>query len=218
MQDLHVVGVDPGALITCLFFYHHAAKMRRSHRTVRDFFAAAVGLAAVARLRATTRDVRLAPGLRADANRATAWALTLTVWPLVWNALADEAAPAAKVGFLWPFVVLAGDLYGATARVEKARAPTRLEQGTVCSLAMWLCGMASMSGAKTPAHQRLFVLPLLAYVVLVVPSSGDESVTLVAPLQHATSACITGLLIAGVLYRREMLPAADVSTAARAPA
>ena len=195
-----------------VFFFYSPRSMSRMSATrhiVRDLVIVAVGLAVVERLSVIMRDVRLTPGLRADVQRAKAWALTLSVWPLVWNGMAIDAAPAAKVGFFWPFAVLLSDLYLVAPRLGEARARTRLEQGTVCSMAIVLCGMASMSGAKTPAHQRLFVLPLLAYVVLVVPSVGDEASSIVAPLQHTVFACITGLFIAGVLYRREMLPLAE---------
>lgn len=187
--------------------------MSAVRRTVRNLIFVLVGLAVIERLSVIVRDVRLSPGLRADVQRAKAWALTLSVWPLVWNALAADAAPAAKVGFLWPFAVLLSDFYLASPRLDEARAHMRLEQGTVCSMAIVLCGMASMSGAKSPAHQRLFVLPLLAYVVLVVPSVGDDASSLVAPLQHTVFACITGLFIAGVLYRREMLPLVEPEAA-----
>ena len=181
-----------------------ADAMRRASRTLHVFIA----LAVIVHVFRSLRDMKLSRGLKADAQRATAWGIALVLWPVVWNVLAAEASASAKVGFFWPFLVLVADLYMTAPRFDEARPFMRLEKGTVCSMAMWLCGMASLSGPKTPAHQRIFILPLLLYVVFIVPSIEDDAqADLIAALQQATFACVTGLFIGGVLYQSDMLPA-----------
>lgn len=135
--------------------------------------------------------------------RATAWCIGLLLWPFLWQHTIDvgDLRSVATLGLLWPYVLFAADsvLAGCAAETTPGLA---IDAGTVNGLCFALAGL--LSASSDPAHKRLFVVPVLLFVCVVMPQvhgGAGKPARAVLCVQKVALACATGLLLTGLLYK-----------------
>lgn len=158
------------------------------------------------------------PALRRALLRASAWALTLVAWPVMWSTLMSGCATAANAAFWWPYVIMAIDTQWSHALLPNASTvAVQVDPGIVCSMCWMLAGL--VGATEQPARAKMFVVALVTYVLFVVPKVTHDDVdsdraVLVEASQRAVFACVTALLVGAVVFDGKCtVPAANAASA-----
>ena len=174
-------------------------KRSRMHENVT---ACIVALAAVSLM---MRHLQTEFGEKAAQERAihaTTWCVGLMLWPFLWkHTVSTHMRNATLVGLAWPYFLFCIDTILLDS-CEDATAGISIDAGTVNGLCFALSGL--LSASSDPVHKRLFVVPVLLFVCVVLPQVHNrtgKTALAVRCAQKVAIACATGLLLTGLLFK-----------------
>lgn len=153
--------------------------------------------------------------LQHQATRLSVWCAGLVLWPSVWANVTRGAAPEARLGLLWPVLVMLYDTHPSqrTLRSHAGRS-FNIDPNLVIPSTLAFAGIVGASANQQ--HLRVFVVPLLIMICVVLhrPVSAetahddDGSTVVISAVQRVAQAYCVGLIVSGVLYRGYCLKSA----------
>lgn len=168
---------------------------------VGDWLVPLVGVCVVARLHRTNYAALHDAALREHQFRITTWVVALLVWPWVWCRVATQCHPSAVVGLLWPYGVMAVDVWsGGGDRHGGVEADAMvIEPQHVLSMCFACSGI--VSAASNRRHMSLFMWPIVALLVTATAEPRGGLRRYYHVVRTVVTALCGGLLITGLLFR-----------------